>query len=229
MKHRKLNVASLMINLTVFIVAAYSVAHNFRQDVIRVPESVNGGTLSDFTGIYSFRYFTNLSNAFVAIASAITLFCNVKNVIKDEYSFPRWVVALKYAAVCAVALTFFTVALFLSPLITHYGKSYFTLFRGNGFFFHFLIPFLSVLCFVAFEKSPALPFQSTFTAMLPAIAYSFLYTIMVAGVKLWPDFYSFTHNERYWALPITITAMFVLSYGVAALTFFLRKKVNLIK
>lgn len=229
MKHRKLNVAALMINLTVFILTAYSVAHNFRRDIIRTPEFVNGGELTDFTGIYSFRYFTTLSNAFVAIAAAIMLFFNVKNVIKDEYRFPRWIMVLKYVATCAVALTFFTVALFLSPLLAFYGKSYFTLFKGNGFFFHFLIPALAALCFILFEKSPELPFNCTFTALLPAILYAFVYTIMVAGFKTWPDFYSFTFNERFWALPITMAAMFAFSYGISVIIFFPRKKIDLIK
>lgn len=229
MKYRKLNVAALMINITVFILTAYSVAHNFRQDIIRVPESVNGGTLTDFTGIYSFRYFTTLSNAFAAITAAIMLVFNVKNTVKDEYVFPQWVMVLKYTATCAVALTFFTVALFLSPLIAFYGKSYFTLFKGNGFFFHFLIPVLSVLCFIALEKSHDLPFNCTFIALLPAILYSFVYTIMVTGFKYWPDFYSFTFNERYWILPITITVMFIFSYGICVLIFFLRKKIIVIK
>ena len=224
MKHRKLNVASLIVNLTVIILTAYSVAHNFRQDIIRTPEFVNGGALTDFTGIDSFRYFTTLSNVFAAIAAAIILVFNVKNVINDEYVFPRWTMVVKHAATSAVALTFFTVALFLSPLLVIYGKSYFTLFRGNGFFFHFFLPVLSVVNFILFEKSPELPFNSTFIALLPTITYSFVYTIMVAGFKTWPDFYSFTFGERYWALPITITAMFALSYCICTLIYFLRKK-----
>ena len=223
MNYRKSNVAALIINLTVIILTAYSVAHNFRQDIIRVPETVNGGELTDFTGIYSFRYFTTLSNVFAAISAAITLVFNVKNVINDEYLFPRWVMILKHAATSAATLTFITVALFLSPLIVVYGKSYFTLFKGNSFFFHFLLPVLSVVCFTVFEKSPELPFKSTFIALLPTTFYSFLYTIMVAGLKYWPDFYSFTFNERFWALPITMTAMFALSYGICVLIFFFRK------
>ena len=229
MQYRKLNVASLIINITIFILTAYSVAHNFRQDIIRIPEEVNGGELTDFTGIYSFRYFTTLSNVFVAITAIAMLCFNVKNVIKDEYSFPRWIAVLKYTATCSVALTFFTVALFLSPFITFYGKSYFTLFKGNSFFFHFLLPALSVLCFTAFEKSPELPFKCTGVAILPAVFYAIVYTLMVSAFKIWPDFYSFSVNERYWALPITITAMFIVSYGVSVLVFFLRKKLNILK
>ena len=229
MKYRKLNVAAIIVNLTLFILTAYSVAHSFRQDIVRIPEEVNGTTLTDFTGIFSFRYFTNLSNAFVAITAAIMLFFNVKNTIKDDYAFPKWIAALKYCATCTVALTFFTVALFLSPLMAFYGKNYFTLFKGNGFFLHFFLPALAVCCFTFFEKSPDIPFQCTYLALLPAIAYSIVYTLMVAVFKVWPDFYSFTFNERYWSLPITITAMFALSYGVSVLVFFMRKKINAVK
>ena len=229
MKYRKLNVAALIINITVIILTAYSVAHNFRPDLIRIPEEVNGGELTDFTGIYSFRYFTTLSNVFVAITAAVMLCFNVKNAIKDEYLFPRGVVVLKYIATCSVALTFFTVALFLSPFITFYGKSYFTLFKGNSFFFHFLLPALSVLCFTAFEKSPELSFKCTSVAILPAVFYAIVYTLMVSGFKVWPDFYSFSFNERYWVLPITITAMFIISYGISVLVFFLRKKIKVKK
>ncbi|MBO4251809.1 MAG: hypothetical protein J5911_04005 [Clostridia bacterium] len=227
MKQRKLNVAALVINLTVFILTAYSVAHNFRQDIVRIPEEVNGHYLTDFTGIYSFRYFTSLSNVFAAIASAITLCFNVKNVINGEYSFPKWVTILKYTATCTVALTFFTVALFLSPLMVYYGKSYFTLFKGNGFFFHFLLPALSIACFTMFEKSPV-SFNNTYIAVLPAVAYSIVYMLMVV-FNIWPDFYSFTFNERFWTLPITITAIFAISYGISVVIYFMHKKIKVVK
>ena len=227
MKYRKLNVAALIINITVIILTAYSVAHNFRQDIIRIPEEVNGGELTDFTGIYSFRYFTTLSNAFVAITAAIILYFNVKNAVKDEYFFPRWVVILKYVATCSVALTFFTVALFLSPMIVSYGQSYFTLFSGNGFFMHFFIPLLSVVNFIFFEKKPNLNFKYAFYALIPTVIYAAVYGVMVAGLKAWPDFYSFTPAGNGALLPLIALLMCILSFTVSAAVFFLRKKVGL--
>lgn len=161
MNFRKLNVVSLIINLTVIILTAYSVAHNFRTDIIREVETVNDTALTNFTGFASFRYFTTLSNVFAAIASIIVLVFNVKNAVNDEYAFPKWAVIVKYMATCAVSLTFITVALFLSPVLAFNGASYFLLFKGNSFFFHFFIPMLTILGFIFLEKTPKLDFGFT--------------------------------------------------------------------
>ena len=227
MNTRKLNVISLMINLAVVIITAYSVAHNFRTDVIRTPQTVNGAILTDFTGFQSFRYFTTLSNVFAAIAAGITLFFNVRNVIKDRYEFPKWALIIKYVATCAVALTFTTVALFLSPMILSYGKSYFTLFSGNGFFMHFLLPALSVVNFIFFEKKPKLRFKYAFYALIPTIIYAAVYAVMVKVLKSWPDFYSFAPAGNGALLPVIALSMCALSFFVSAFLFLIRKKVGL--
>lgn len=227
MNKRKLNVASLMINLTVVIITLYSVAHNFRTDVVRETQTVNGATLTDFTGLQSFRYFTTLSNAFSAIAAGIMLIFNVKNVIGDDYAFPKWALIVKYVATCAVALTFTTVALFLSPMAAFYGENYFTMFRGNGFFLHFLIPALSVTDFIFFEKKPALRFKYTLYALLPTVVYAAVYGVMVAGLKAWPDFYSFSPKGNGALLPVIALLMCGLSFMVSAFVFLLRKKAGL--
>ena len=216
-----------MINLAVVIITAYSVAHNFRTDVVRTPQTVNGAILTDFTGFKSLRYFTTLSNAFAAIAAGITLFFNVRNVIKDSYEFPKWVLIIKYVATCTVALTFTTVALFLSPMILSYGKSYFTLFSGNGFFMHFLLPALSVANFIFFEKKPKLRFKYAFYALIPTITYAAVYAIMVTALKAWPDFYSFAPTGNGALLPVIALSMCILSFFVSAFLFLIRKKVGL--
>ena len=224
MNKRKLNVASLMINLTVFILVAYSVAHGFRTDIIRETEIINGFFITDFTGFQSFRYFTTLSNAFAAIASAILLVFNVKNVINDGYFFPKWAMTLKYAATSAVALTFLTVALFLSPLIAINGGRWFMLFEGNGFFLHFLIPALAVCGFIVFEKTPYPDFKRTLLAALPTAVYAAVYAVMVISVKAWPDFYGFTFNGTYWKTALTVFMICAASYGLSVLLYALRRK-----
>lgn len=225
MNTRKLNVASLMINLTVVLLTAYSVAHNLRSDIIREVETVNDTALTNFTGFASFRYFTTLSNVFAAVSAAIVLFFNVKNVVNDDYRFPKWAIIVKYMATCAVTLTFATVALFLSPLLAFSGASYFLLFKGNGFFFHFVIPMLTVCGFILCEKTPELDFGFTFVAAVPTVCYATVYTVMVAFIKSWPDFYGFTFNGTYWLMAITVFFMCAGSYGLCVLVRFLRRKI----
>ena len=225
MKNRKLNVFALMINLTVFILTAYSVAHNFRTDIIRNVETVNDSELTNFTGFQSFRYFTTLSNVFSAIAAAIMVVFNVKNVINDGYEFPKWAIVLKYVATCSVAVTFITVAGFLSPLIAFYGKSYFTLFKGNSFFVHFLNPLLAIFCFVFLEREYRLNIRHALLGALPAMAYSVVYTLTVAILKIWPDFYGFTFNGTTWALPIVILCMYGVAFCLALLINIARNRI----
>lgn len=227
MNARKLNVISLMINLTIVIITAYSVAHNFRTDIIRTPQTVNGAMLTDFTGFKSFRYFTTLSNVFAATAAGTILFYNVRNVIKDCYDFPKWALIIKYVATCTVALTFTTVALFLSPMILSYGESFFTLFSGNGFFVHFLLPALSIVNFIFFEKKPKLRFKYAFYALIPTVIYATVYAVMVKVVKAWPDFYSFAPTGNGVLLPVIAISMCGLSFFVSAFLFLIRKKVGL--
>ena len=227
MNTRKTNLTALMINLTVIIITAYSVAHNFRTDVVRDIKSVNGSALSDFTGLASFRYFTTLSNAFAAVAAAIMLVFNVKNAAGNYYYVPKWALVIKYVATCAVALTFTTVALFLSPVLTTLGQSYFTLFSGNGFFLHFLIPVLCVVNFIFFENHPDLHFNYAYLALLPTVLYAAVYAIKVAILKDWPDFYSFTPNGNGALMPAIALLMCWFSFMVSAFLFLLRKKVGL--
>ena len=225
MNTRRSNIFSLMINLTVFILTAYSVAHNFRTDIIREVETVNDKALTNFTNFASFRYFTTLSNVFAAISSAIILFFNVKNAIGDTYKFPKWAILVKYTAACAVALTFTTVALFLSPLLALNGASYFLLFEGNSFFFHFFLPLLTIIGFILFEKTPDPDFAFTFVAAVPTVLYAATYTVMVAITKSWPDFYGFTYDGNYPLMAITVFFMCAGSYGLCVLIRFLRRKI----
>ena len=218
MNKRKLNVASLMINLTVLILTAYSVAHNFRTDVIREIEWF------DFSGFLCLRYFTNLSNIFSAGAAAIILVFNVKNVINDEYVFPKWAITVKYVSACAVAVTFVTVTVFLTPMVALNGKSFFLLFKGNSFFVHFLNPLLAIINIILFERTPALSFKNAAIGVIPTLIYSVVYVVLVVGFKIWPDFYNFTFNGTYWALPIVIACMYGMAFGLAAAIYALRKK-----
>ena len=224
MNSRKLNVASLMLNLSVLIMTAYSVAHNFRTDIIRETETINDFAVTNFTNFASFRYFTTLSNVFAAIASGIILIFNVKNVISDSYFFPKWIITLKFAATSAVTLTFTTVTLFLSPLIALNGGSFLFLFEGNGFFFHFLLPVLNILSFVFCERTSSPDFKHTFLAALPTIVYATIYAVMVVSLKAWPDFYGFTFKGVYWKTIITVIGLCIGSYGLSVLIYFIRKK-----
>ncbi|MBO4323079.1 MAG: hypothetical protein J5836_00300, partial [Clostridia bacterium] len=165
-KKRLFNCLSLIINLSILYFTIDGNLYNFRTDVIR-SELVFG-----FSGIRSFCFFTVLSNTFLAITCAIALIYNVKNAIKDEYVFPKWVFKIKFSATVSVTVTMMTVVLFLAPWAAATGSGYFSLFTANNFYMHFLSPLLGIITFIFFERAEELSFKDTFLGIIPTALYS---------------------------------------------------------
>ena len=216
-KKRILNLCSLFVNLSVIFFTVSAIAYNFRSDVI-VDKAWFG-----YRGWKSLRFFTNLSNVLVALSSAITLFYNCRNAIKDEYVFPKFAVAFKFVGTVAVSVTFFTVVFYLAPVFAVNGHGYFALFTGNNFFLHFFTPVLEIISFVFFEKGEPVSFPFTFAGLIPTALYSIVYAVMVVAVGEenggWADFYGFTFGGKTQAIPFSVAGMLLLTYFIA---FFLR-------
>ena len=223
-KERLQNVLSLIFNLLIVVITVYAMWYNFRTDVIR-EETWFGND-----GWKCFRFFTVLSNVFVAIVSFTLLFYNVKNIINDTFTLPKWILTLKFVSTVSVALTFVTVVFFLGPYVTFYGKSYFSMFTGNNFFMHLITPLLAIFGFIFCEKSDTFSFKNTFWGLIPTALYSIVYVIMVVFVGKenggWEDFYGFTFGGHLWAAPLSAIAMLLATYGCASLIWFLHKKWN---
>ena len=97
---------------------------------------------------------------------------------------------LNYASTAAVAVTFFTVLLFLGPL---YGHRY--MYLGANLFFHLLIPLLAMLAFCLMEEK-RLSFRESFLPVICPLIYGICYyiNIQINGIGEWPDtndFYGF--------------------------------------
>lgn len=212
------NVWSLIINLSIVYFTISGVAYNFRTDVI-IDDPLYG-----FVGWASLKFFTNLSNILVALASLILLFYNIRNIIKNKYEYADWALKLKYCATVAVAVTFVTVVLFLSPAnVLINGKTYWDMFLNNGFFLHFFTPVLAVISFVFFEKIQNFRFCDALWGVLPVLLYALVYFLMVMvvgnGNGGWPDFYGFTFGGSYIA---TICSCIVMLSATWALSLWIR-------
>lgn len=221
MKKRIFNICALLINFAIVLFTIDSIAYNFRSDILRDPQWFG------FTGFKCLRFFTNLSNIFVAIVAVMIIVFTIRNLIKDQYDFPKWLINLKFVATTAVTLTFVTVVLFLSPLFAINGHGYFSLFMHNNFFLHFLTPVLAIISFVLFERKEPINFRTTFFAIIPTFVYGIVYIIMVVFLGWWPDFYGFTFGGRMWAAPISAVAMLLATFIIAlTLRFFHNKWVT---
>lgn len=226
MKNKRiLNVLSLIFNICIVFFTVYAISFNFRNDIVR-DESWFG-----FIGLKSLRFFTNLSNIFVAIASSILLAFNIKNLVKDEYSYPKWLILLKFTSTVAVTVTFLTVVFFLGPLTAIYGETgYFSMFAHNNFFLHFLSPVLAIVSFILFERLDDFKFKYTVFGIIPIFLYSIVYFIMVVLVGEtnggWPDFYGFTFGGYSWAAVISVIVMFSATFAFAVCIRALQKRLN---
>ena len=122
-----------------------------------------------------------------------------------------------------------TVVVFLSPVVEVMGYGYFSLFRNENFFLHFLSPVLAIVSFVCFERIENFKFTETLYGVIPTVLYSFLYLPMVVFVGEenggWPDFYMLTLGGRMWVIPISFIVMYGATFGFAVAERALQKAV----
>ena len=219
-KQRLFTALSLIINALIVYLTVDGVIYYFRSDVIK------DEALLESSGWICMRYFTTLSNIFVAVAAAVLVAIHIINAARDTDGVPKWALTLKYVATAAVTLTFLTVVFFLAPIVALGGDSYFKLFENNQFILHFLTPVLAIVSFIFFDGGGKLPFKSTLLTIAPTVAYSFAYIPMVAIIKAWPDFYWLTFGEKYYLAPISVIVMYGVTYGIGVLERYLHNKAN---
>lgn len=104
-----------------------------------------------------------------------------------------------------------TTIVFLAPYYSLLGHSYFALFEGYLFFFHFFNPLLMILGYVLFSKSELLTKKTCLFAMLPMLLYTCVYAPMVV-TGTWDDFYGFSFGGRYYLIPIDVIVIASLCY-----------------
>ncbi len=83
---------------------------------------------------------------------------------------------LKMVATSAVALTFFIVFAFLGFVV---NGGHASLLENNNLFFHLVIPVISILNFVFFEKTDKIKFKHVFYGLIPTFLYEIYYSINV--------------------------------------------------
>ena len=173
----------------------------------------HGGPLAD-GGVRSLKFFTVLSNLFngtICLVFAARLMGSgwVTQRLKT------W----RLMGAAAAGLTFTTVMGFLGPV---FGYQY--MFNGPNFFLHFLLPVLSMLSFMLFERAGTIPFRNTLWAMAPVLIYSvgYLGNILLHGAGDWPnrhDFYGFL----LWGWPIGVCIAVALVLITWALALIMRR------
>lgn len=152
----------------------------------------NGGPLTA-GGLFSLKFFTNLSNLFNGAVCLVYAFR-----LLGSGWVSRRLKTWKLAGTAAAGLTFTTVMGFLGPV---FGYQF--MFNGPNFFLHLLLPVVSMLSFVLLERDTRIPFRNTLWAMVPVALYAvgYLTNVLVQGVGDWPDRHDF-YGFLMWGWPV---------------------------
>lgn len=222
MASKKNNIISLILNLIIITSTIYAISLFFTT----TPDKGN----IQVTGMEFLRFFTNLSNIFVSVASLIMIIFNIRNMRTGSDVFPKWAMLLKFTATVSISVTFITVVVFLGPMFMAMGQSYWVMFAGNCFFLHFTTPVIAIISILFFEKCKTFEKKYAFLGLLPTVLYSIVYVVMVVFIGKdnggWPDFYGFTFGGKMYLVPISLIAMYGLTILLSLVEWKIMQKIN---
>lgn len=184
------------------------------------------GLTLETTKVGMLKFFTVDSNMLMGIISLIFIIEEIKILNGKEKEIKRIYYILKLMAATAVGVTFFVVFAYLGP-ITKYGiKSMVT---NSNLFFHLLIPLISIINFILFEKTDKLTLKDTKYGLIPSIIYAVFYLtnifIHMEGGKVSPtyDWYWFVQNGV-WTAIIVLPVLALITYLISLLIWKLNRK-----
>lgn len=161
-------------------------------------------------GLNAFRYFTVDSNVLMAVTAVLSLIERTPRIKKSGLLPPRFMHALRIAAVSSVIVTFAVTLFYLAPAV-----GFLKLYANSNFFFHFVIPALSLTVFCLTKKTEKLPFGYSFFSLIPVSLYAVYYSVpvivhMIKGTDYTSehDWYGIYSGAVY-MLPLIIVFTFV--------------------
>ena len=178
------------------------------------------------TKIGMFRFFTVDSNIFMGIIALIFSIQEIKLLKGQIKEIPTKYYILKLMSTTAVSLTCFTVFTYLGPIAKHGLPS---LLMNSNLFFHLVIPVLSIITFIFFEKTNKLSFKHTLYGILPTFLYGIYYLINVlthiekGNVSTKYDWYYFVQNGI-WTAFIVIPIIFTVTYLISCILWKINKE-----
>lgn len=170
------------------------------------------------TKIEMFKLFTIDSNLFMGIVALIFVVLEYQVLKGKRKDISKNMYILKLMATTAVGLTFFVVFSYLGP-ITKGGIM--SMLRNSNFFLHLVIPVLSIITFIFFEKTDKIKLRHVFLGLVPTLVYAIFYLtnilIHMENHKVSPtyDWYWFVQNGVWTALivaPIIVLITYMISF-----------------
>lgn len=169
------------------------------------------------TKVGMLRFFTVESNLLIGFVSLVFSLSEIKLLKGNIKEIPKINYILKLMSTSAVGLTFFVVFVYLGPISK---GGIFSMLMNSNLFFHLIVPALSILNFIFFEKTNKLRFKHTFYGIIPTIMYGGYYTINVlihtenGIISPIYDWYWFVQNGV-WTAIIVAPMIIVITYAIS--------------
>ena len=206
---------STVLNLVIFILMVFGAIVMFTGFKFMHGEEVALET----TKLGILKFFTFQSNVFMGIVALLFAITKIRSTALYVW---------KLIATGAVTLTFlivfgdFWLALKI-PIMS--------MLQNGNLIYPLVIPVLSILTFVFFERTERIKFRYTFLGMIPTFVYAIFYAIVVfthmenGVVPKEYDWYGFTNAGIYAGIAV-IPAMLILSYIICFLLWLANRKRN---
>lgn len=208
---------AMILNLCIFILEVFATGWMMSG----ITSSGNAGTLTA-ARLAMFKYFTVDSNVImgvIALIVAIEQYMILKGK-KTEVSTCGYVLAL--LGTVGLTLTMLVTIFFLAPtMAAEYGL--FANFKDSNFFLHLLNPTLSIVVFLAFEKSNKIRYAHTWTGISPLVIYACYYVAQnlahaengaIQKAYDWYGFFLMGTKSILFVLPIIILITYAISFGL---------------
>lgn len=163
------------------------------------------------------KFFTVQSNIFVGIVSLVFAIKEIK-IIKGKFKdLTATDYIFKLMSTTAVGLTFLVVFAYLGP-ITDGGIP--VMLKNSNLFFHLIIPVVSILNFVIFEKTNKISYKKTVYGIVPTAIYGIYYLTNIlihaenGKVSVVYDWYWFVQNGI-WTAFIVVPMLFGITYLIS--------------
>ena len=180
---------------------------------------------SELTQAPLINYFTVQFNTFMGIVSFVFAIREYQILKGIKKSIPLVYRILKMIATAAEGLIFFVIFALFGFTVK---GGVLSLLWNNNLFFHFIIPIVSIINYIFFEKTDTIKFKYTFYCLLPTALYEVYYVINIItnmkDGKVAPihDWYYFLQNGIGTAIIIAPMMLFI-TYSIALIIWKLNK------
>ena len=163
-----------------------------------------------------FRFFTIDSNLLMGIAALLFSIQQWKVIKGKRRRIDIRFYVYKLMATCSVGLTFIITFFYLSQITPN---GFFSMYMNQNLFFHGLIPLVSMINFILFEKTSQLRIRHTFLAIVPVILYA---TYYVTNILVHAENnYVSPEYDWYWFVQNGVLKMIVVVPMIFVVTYFI--------